>query len=72
MSEQHVHANHITQLCGYALLIEESFQLPVSRGFVFLVAREEIVPIELTSERKMAARKSLAQIRRSIELQVDP
>ena len=72
MSEQCVHQNHITQLCGYALLVEERFHRPVSRGFIFLVPREEIVPIELTTERKIATREALAQIRRSIELQVTP
>jgi CRISPR-associated exonuclease Cas4 len=72
MSEQHVHKNHITQLCGYALLIEESFHRSVSRGFIFLVPREEIVSIELTADRKTAVRETLAQIRRSIELQVTP
>lgn len=72
MSEQHVHDNHVTQLCGYALLIEEKFHRPVSRGFIFLVPREEIVPVELIAERKTAAREALARIRRSIELQVIP
>jgi CRISPR-associated exonuclease Cas4 len=72
MSEQRVHDNHVTQLCGYALLIEESFRRPVSRGFIFLVPREEIVPVELTADRKTATREALAEIRRSIHLQVTP
>ena len=71
-SEQHVHDNHITQLCGYALLVEEKFQRSVECGFIFLVPREEIVRIDLTAERKIATREALAQIRRSIDLQVTP
>ena len=71
-SEQHVHDNHITQLCGYALLVEEKLQHPVECGFIFLVPREEIVRIDLTAERKIATREALAQIRRSIDLQVTP
>src|SRR5438045_5707351 len=72
MSEQNVHQNHITQLCGYALLVEEKLQHPVECGFIFLVPREEIVRIDLTAERKIATREALAQIRRSIDLQVTP
>ncbi len=72
MSEQHIHENHITQLCGYALLIEEKFQRPVERGFIFLVPREEIVPVELTAERKIDCREALTRIRRSIDVQLVP
>ena len=72
MSEQHVHDNHITQLCGYALLVEEKFQRSVECGFIFLVPREEIVRIDLTAERKMATRDALAQMRRSIQSQAIP
>jgi len=52
--------------------IEDKFRRPVERGFIFLVPREEIVPIDITTERKMAAQEALAQIRRSIDLQVIP
>ena len=71
-SEQHVHDNHITQLCGYALLVEEKFQRSVECGFIFLVPREEIVRIDLTAERKMATRDALAQMRRSVQSQAIP
>ncbi len=65
-SERNVHENHITQLCGYALLLEEKFRRTVDRGFVFLIPREEIVPIELTIERKQACRTLLGEIRQMI------
>jgi CRISPR-associated exonuclease Cas4 len=72
MSEQRVHRNHITQLCGYALLLEERFNRSIECGFIFLVPREEIVPIDLTAERKLAALEMLTQMRQSIDLQLTP
>jgi CRISPR-associated exonuclease Cas4 len=71
-SERDIHDNHITQLCGYALLLEEKFRRSVERGFIFLVPREEIVPVDITAERKAACRDMLAQIRLSIESQALP
>ena len=47
-SERRIHANHIVQLSGYALLLEEKFQRTVERGFIFLIPIEEIVPVEIT------------------------
>jgi len=65
-SERDVHPNHITQLCGYALLLEEKFGRKGERGFVFLIPREEIVPVDLTEERKTACRSMLREIREAI------
>src|SRR5207253_2091462 len=69
-SEQRVHDNHITQLCGYGLLLEEKFQRPVQQGFIFLIPCEEIVPVELTAERKAACRDALMQIRACIRAEI--
>jgi CRISPR-associated exonuclease Cas4 len=65
-SERSVHANHIVQLSGYALLLEEKFQRTVERGFIFLIPIEEIVPIEITPERKQGARSLIDEIRSAI------
>jgi CRISPR-associated exonuclease Cas4 len=72
MSEQRVRRNHVTQLCGYALLLEEEFNRTIECGFIFFVPREEIVPIALTAERKMATLEMLTQMRQSIGLQLMP
>jgi CRISPR-associated exonuclease Cas4 len=71
-SERQVHDNHITQLCGYALLVEAKFLRCVERGFIFLIPCEEIVPIELTTERKAACRDMLAEIRASVNTEIIP
>jgi CRISPR-associated exonuclease Cas4 len=66
-SEQALHPNHIVQLCGYALLLEDEYQIPVNRGFIFFIPTEEIVAVELTSERKQHAFALLGQIRGCIQ-----
>ncbi len=71
-TEQTVHRNHIMQLCGYALLLEERFERKVERGFVFLIPRDEVVPVELTEERKEEARAALDSMRNSIQQQRTP
>jgi CRISPR-associated exonuclease Cas4 len=65
-SERSVHANHIVQLSGYALLLEEKFQRTVERGFIFLIPTEEIVSIEITPERKQGALVLIDEIRSAI------
>ena len=65
-SERCVHANHIVQLSGYALLLEEKFQRTVERGFIFLIPIEEIVPIEITPERKQGVLALIDEIRSAI------
>lgn len=71
-SDRSVHENHIVQLCGYALLLEEKFGRPVERGFIFLIPIEEIVPVELTPERKERARNLLEEIRSAIASEAMP
>lgn len=71
-SDRNVHDNHITQLCGYALLLEDRYQRPVERGFVFLIPNEEIIPVDLTAERKDRTRQLLADIREAIAHEATP
>jgi CRISPR-associated exonuclease Cas4 len=71
-SDQKVHQNHVVQLCGYALLLEDRFQRPVELGFVFLIPPEEIVPVELTLERKSNTLALLDRIRDAILRETTP
>lgn len=41
------HRNHIFQLAGYGLLVEENFRTQVEAGFIYLVPTQEVVTIEL-------------------------
>jgi CRISPR-associated exonuclease Cas4 len=61
-----VQKNHIYQLCGYALLVEEAHGQPVTQGFVYLIPQAEVVAIDLTEERKTETMRMLEEIRAMI------
>jgi CRISPR-associated exonuclease Cas4 len=64
--------NHVYQLCGYALLLEETYQQPVSRGFVYLIPHNEAVAVELTQARKDEALAQLRVMRAMIQAEAMP
>lgn len=64
--------NHVYQLCGYALLLEEAYQQPVSRGFIYLIPRNEAVAVELTQARKDEALEQLRAMRAMIQAEAMP
>jgi len=64
--------NHIHQLCGYALLLEDAYQETVTHGFIYLIPRDEVVVMDLTPERKEETLTMLAEIRRMIERESMP
>lgn len=57
------HRNHLIQLAGYALLVEENFQTQVETGFIYLTPIQEIVAVSLSSQLKDQAISYLRQIR---------
>lgn len=61
-----VQKNHVYQLCGYALLVEEAYSVTVEQGFVYLIPRDEVAVVELTTERKKEALRMLEAIRAMI------
>lgn len=61
------HKNHIFQLCGYALLLEESFQRQVDKGFVYLIPKNDAMVFDLTPDLKAETAKVLDEIRSMIE-----
>lgn len=64
--------NHIAQLCGYALLVEETYAQAVTQGFIYLIPQEEVAVVELTPERKEETRKMLDAIRQMIRREEMP
>lgn len=46
------HLNHIYQICGYALIIDDVCAKPVRKGFVYLIPQEEAVEFEITDALK--------------------
>jgi CRISPR-associated exonuclease Cas4 len=61
------HRNHIFQLCGYALLVEDCYQREVNKGFVYLIPNDDAVVFDLTKELKSQTLEVLKEIRSMIE-----
>ena len=61
------HRNHIFKLCAYALLLEDYFLQPVTKGFVYLIPASDAVAFNLTPDLKEQTGKMLEEIRRMIE-----
>jgi CRISPR-associated exonuclease Cas4 len=66
------HRNHVFQLCAYALLLEDHFQQPVTKGFVYLIPVSDAVVFDLTRDLKDQTRTMLEEIRRMIEAEEMP
>ena len=66
------HRNHIFQLCGYALLLEDHFHKPVTKGFVYLIPQSDAVVSDLTAELKQRTEAVLEELRRMIETEQMP
>jgi CRISPR-associated exonuclease Cas4 len=65
-------SNHILQLCGYAMLVEEVYQCPVPRGFIYLIPGNRIEPVEFTDELRSETFAALDNIREMIRSQRVP
>lgn len=64
--------NHIRQLCGYALLVEDTYGCSVNQGFISLMPGNRVEPITLTIEMKHDAQRTLDEIRTMIIAQRMP
>jgi CRISPR-associated exonuclease Cas4 len=58
--------NHLYQLGGYALILEEQFQRPVKKGFIYLIPQKDAVVFSLTGELKQDCLKMVREIREMI------
>lgn len=56
--------NDAVQLCGQALLLEEAFGKPVTRGFQFYAGSRERVEVRFTEELRRQTREAIEQCRR--------
>lgn len=64
--------NHISQLCGYALLAEEVYQEAVTQGFIYLIPRDEAVVVNLSQEQKEETLRLLEAMREMIRAERMP
>jgi CRISPR-associated exonuclease Cas4 len=64
--------NHIYQLCGYALILDDIYGTAVEKGFVYLIPKDEAVVFELDSSLKRETIKMLGDIRDMIRMDKMP
>ncbi len=62
-TEGGVRRNHRFQLAAYALLAEESFGRPASKGFVYLVPSKQLVRVDIGAGERAEVIGALEQIR---------
>lgn len=59
--------NHIYQLGGYALILEDVCQKPVNSGFVYLIVQQDAVLFEISADLKEECVHTLKEIREMVE-----
>lgn len=64
--------NHIFQLCGYALLLEDRYKRQVNRGFIYLIPKNDAAVFDLTEELKVETMRVLDEIRAMVEREQMP
>jgi CRISPR-associated exonuclease Cas4 len=67
-----VHKNHILQLTGYALLIEEVYRTTVDRGFIFLLLSNKVVEININDDMKKSVKNIISSMNNIIESEILP
>ena len=58
--------NHKYQLTGYALLVEDLWQKPVRRAFIYLVPQKKAQEVVFTDNMRLFFKQTLAKIREMI------
>lgn len=55
--------NHVYQLAGYALILEETVGRPITNGFIYLIPQKDAVVFDLTDQIKRECMEALEEIR---------
>ncbi len=66
------HRNHISQLAGYSVLVEEHYQTVVETAFIYLAPVGELVAIKITEELKEEVTNRLIRMREMIREELLP
>lgn len=72
LSERTVGRHFKVQLTMYALLLEEAWQLPVRRGFIYLIPLRQAVPVTITPSLRRQAHTQIAAMRTMVEQETMP
>ena len=66
------HRNHLYQLAGYALLVEEHFSKPVPAGFIFIIPDDVTFRFPMNEDLLAEVRNGLAVMQGSIMAEMIP
>lgn len=64
--------NHVYQLGGYALLVEDKFKNKVDKGFIYLIPKNDVIIVDLTEVLKEEIKRMLEEIRAIIRNEIMP
>lgn len=67
-----VRKNHVYQLCGYALILDDQMGRETGTGFVYLIPESDAVRIEFTDELKSSCLDVINAIRYIIDTEAMP
>lgn len=67
-----IHNNHIAQICGYTLILEDIYHKNVNKGFVYLIPQKEIQSIDITEHIKSQTLQIINDIRKIIQTETFP
>ncbi len=72
LSERTVGKHFKVQLAMYALLLEDAWQRPVQRGFIYLIPLRQAVAIPITAALRRQAQTQIAAIQMMVEQETMP
>jgi CRISPR-associated protein Cas4 len=72
LSEQKAGSHFMLQLAAYALLVEETWGLPVNRGFLYSIPLRKAEPVAITQNLRRKVIQTVTQIRQIVESEVMP
>lgn len=72
MTEADVQKNHLLQLCGYALILEDCWGISVPRGFIYRIPLEEAQEVVFNDQLRRETRDAIEAIRSMIDLEKLP
>jgi CRISPR-associated exonuclease Cas4 len=72
LSEQKAGAHFILQLAAYALLLEEAWNLPVKRGFLYSIPLRRAEPVPITQHLRRKVLQTVSEIKHIVESEIMP
>lgn len=72
LSEQKAGTHFALQLAAYALLVEEAWQLPVKKGFLYSIPLRRAEPVLITAQLRKKVVQTVEQIRQIVDSEIMP